>query len=127
MHAYFSAADDLEVVGAAETVGAAIEALTGLVRTDALPDVLVTDLALPDASGLELIDHVRSSDWPVRCLVLSGRTEDEYVEAARRTGANGYVLKGSPNAYLGAVRTVAGGSTYCSERLLSTWERTAAS
>jgi DNA-binding NarL/FixJ family response regulator len=45
MHAYFSAADDLEVAGEAVTVGAAIAALHDHHRDDALPDVLITDLS----------------------------------------------------------------------------------
>jgi DNA-binding NarL/FixJ family response regulator len=123
MHAYFSAADDLEVAGEAVTVGAAIAALHDHHRDEALPDVLITDLALPDASGLELIEHVRRAEWPVGCLVLSGRSESRYVEAARRAGADGYVLKGNPNTYLAAVRSVAAGDAYCSDRLQPAWDR----
>ncbi len=123
MHAYFSAADDLEVAGEADTVGEGIHAIDALVRQDAAPDLLITDLALPDASGLELIEHARRAEWPIRCLVLSGRSENQYVEAARRAGADGYVLKGNPNTYLAAVRTVAAGDAYCSDRLQAAWDR----
>lgn len=56
------------------------------------PDLLIVDLGLPDADGLQLIRRVRQ--WsPVPILVLSARTMEEQKIAALDAGADDYVTK----------------------------------
>lgn len=56
------------------------------------PDLLIVDLGLPDASGLEVIRRVRT--WsPVPIIVLSARTQEGQKVAALDAGADDYVTK----------------------------------
>ncbi len=56
------------------------------------PDLLIVDLGLPDASGLEVIRRVRA--WsPVPIIVLSARTMEAQKVAALDAGADDYVTK----------------------------------
>ena len=69
------------------------------------PDVLITDLFLPDASGLQLVAHLRSepewADLPV--IVLSGGAAPDDLEAARALGAGHLAKPFSPEALAGAL------------------------
>lgn len=54
------------------------------------PDLVVTDLIMPDVDGLELIQQVRQLDPTVRILAISGggRVQaEEYLSVARKFGA----------------------------------------
>jgi DNA-binding NarL/FixJ family response regulator len=92
-------------------------ALIGTAR----PDVAIVDLALGGASrleGLELVAAVATSHPGVRVLVLSMRDELLFAERALRAGAGGYIMKHEAvGNLLAAVRRVAAGKTYVSERV----------
>jgi CheY-like chemotaxis protein len=79
-----------------------------LIARDGCPDVLVTDLSLPDGSGLQLVTHVRtepeSADLPV--LVLGGSALPDDVEAARSLGAGHLATPCSPEALADALAAV---------------------
>ena len=76
----------------------------------AQPDVLVTDLQLPDGSGMDLIRQVRQESPNTEILVISVLCDPENVVKAIRAGASGYILKdSSPNDFVEAVRDVASG------------------
>jgi len=100
-----SATDEFEVVGEADDGEQALE----LVRT-AQPDVLLLDLNMPKASGLDILPQIRQT-WPgIKVLVLTGRAEDQYIMHALRAGAHGYVLKTTAEEELiHAVHDVAAG------------------
>jgi DNA-binding NarL/FixJ family response regulator len=99
---------DLDVVGEAGNAQAALEKIRAL-----QPDVLLTDLALPNGSGMSLIRTVRDEAPEVRSLVLTGYFEEEYIRAAMDAGALGYVLKDSSREeLLRAIRSVADGRQY---------------
>ena len=99
---------DIAVVGA---VGSAEEALA---RLPALkPDVVVTDLAMGGAGGLEGTRWLVAEG--VRVLVLTVHPEEESLLAALDAGASGYVNKESGEDRLfEAIRTVARGEAYLS-------------
>ena len=63
--------------------------------TDPIPDLILIDLNMPEVSGIELLDFIRSkprwSSLPV--LIISGETAPTAVENARRHGADGYLFK----------------------------------
>ncbi len=79
-------AHDYEVVGA-ETAGAAIRQL----QSGDL-DLVILDLGLPDRSGLEVIQSVRSTSQ-IPIIVLSARGDDAAKVAAFDLGADDYVTK----------------------------------
>ncbi|MEY4566679.1 MAG: hypothetical protein RLY14_1649 [Planctomycetota bacterium] len=59
------------------------------------PDVVLTDLALPDMHGLDLIAEIRNRFPSVKLIVLSVHNDSEYVRRALQLGVDGYLLKTS--------------------------------
>jgi DNA-binding NarL/FixJ family response regulator len=100
-------APDLEVVGEA---GDGIEALE-LARRER-PDVVLMDIRMPRLDGLEATRRIVADELlaGVRVLVLTTFDLDEYVYAALRAGASGFLLKDTPPGdLLAAIRVVAAG------------------
>jgi len=96
---------DVEVVGAA---GSAEEALAGL--ADNAPDVVLMDLNLPGASGVEATRQILQVAPATAVLVVTMVDDDDSVFAALAAGARGYVLKGATAGEItAALRTVAAG------------------
>jgi len=87
------------------------ESLAGI--RDLQPDLVVTDLALPGRSGIELLAEIRQLSPLTRKLVLTAHENEEYIRAALNAGADGYVLKDANSAELMlAIRTVSLGQQY---------------
>lgn len=100
------AQDDIEVVGCAADGREGVE----LVRRER-PDVALMDIRMPDMDGLEATSLISTDDTlDTRVLVLTTFDLDDYVYAAIRAGASGFLLKDSPtDELLRAVRLIAGG------------------
>jgi DNA-binding NarL/FixJ family response regulator len=82
---------------------------------DTTPDVVVLDLSLPGAGGLEVTTRLRALLPAVRVLILSVHDHPEYVLGAVRAGAQGYLRKDtSPAELREALRAVARGESYFS-------------
>jgi DNA-binding NarL/FixJ family response regulator len=104
--------DDVDVVGEASEVDAAVE-LIG----ERLPDVVLVDVHLPDGGGEAVIRRVLA-DHDVRFLALSVSDAPEDVIAVVRAGARGYVTKTiSGPELLDAIRRVADDDVVFSPRL----------
>ena len=74
------------------------------------PDVLVTDVEMPELSGLSLAAEVRNRYPSVRTIVLTTFARPGYLRRALDAGARGYLLKDRPSAELAnAVRQVHAG------------------
>ncbi len=102
-----ASAEDLEVVAEAAT-GAEAVRLTARHR----PDVVVMDIRMPEMDGIEATRRItgRPETAGARVLVLTTFDLDEYVFAALRGGASGFLLKDTPSAdLLTAIRVVAAG------------------
>ncbi len=89
------------------------------------PDLVLLDLRLGPADGLESIKALKSRFDKLRIVIISQFDETVYAERALRAGAMGYVMKDqAAEEVLGAVRTVLGGEVYLSRamtnRVLST-------
>ena len=96
---------EVEVVGA---VGTAEEALAAV--RQAAPDVVLMDINLPGASGVEATRQTTQISPATAVLVISMVDDDDSVFAAMAAGARGYVLKGASAAEItAALRTVASG------------------
>lgn len=101
---------ELEVVGEAATVEEAMDAARSL-----KPDLIVLDLALGDAEGLDAIPRLRQASGGALILVLSMFDEAIYAERCLRAGATGYVMKEEASEVLvEAVRRVLGGEVVVS-------------
>jgi DNA-binding NarL/FixJ family response regulator len=88
-------APNICVVGQA---GTASEAVVLIASTN--PTVVVFDVRLPDAAGVDFARHVRS-EWPtIKLVTLTGYDYTEYVRAMLRAGVDGYVLKSASHSSL---------------------------
>ena len=75
-------------------------------------DVVVLDIQMPKASGIEVTRWVRVNYPNVGVLILTAYDDDPYVLAVLQAGANGYVLKtASPADLIQAVRDVYSGKS----------------
>jgi DNA-binding NarL/FixJ family response regulator len=98
---------DLSVVDEARTGREAVDLAR---RTQ--PDVVLMDIRMPDMDGIEATRQISTSadTAAVRVLILTTFDLDEYVYAALRAGASGFLLKDTPPDYLlTAVRVIAAG------------------
>ena len=97
-------APDITVVGQA---GDGLQAVR-LARSRA-PDVIVMDIRMPEMDGLEATRLIAEADH-AKVLILTTFDLDEYVYAAIRGGASGFLLKDAPPAdLLAAIRVIAAG------------------
>lgn len=79
------------------------------------PDVVLSDIAMPRMTGLELTAKVVRNYPRMRVIILSMHSDEEYVCQGFQAGARGYLLKSSQIAELEtAIRTVVAGETYLS-------------
>jgi DNA-binding response OmpR family regulator len=56
-------------------------------------DLVITDLSLPDSSGIEIVRHARAKSRETPIIVMSGHNTPDVNEAARAAGANISLLK----------------------------------
>ena len=106
---------DLEVIGEAGDGAEAIQ-----LAAERGPDLVILDLSMPRMSGLDALQEIKRVSPETRVLVLTVHATEEFLRAALRAGADGYVLKESTSAeLLLAVRKVMGGHQYLDAQLSS--------
>jgi DNA-binding NarL/FixJ family response regulator len=104
---------DLKVCGAAENPEHAFSLIE---RTH--PDLLVLDISLQGANGLEVLKAVRQRHRQLRVLILSMHDERVYAMRALGEGAAGYVMKeAATENVLRAIRCVLSGEVYLSPQM----------
>ena len=105
--AIVAAAPELRLMAAVGDLAAARQ----LLATQA-PDVLLTDLGLPDGSGIDLIRETARAHPATDIMVISVFGDEQHVVASIEAGATGYVLKDSlPDEFVALIRQLrAGGS-----------------
>jgi len=97
--------EHIEVVGEAENGEEAIAKAEELA-----PDVVLMDVRMPAVDGIEATRRIVGSGSPARIIILTTYDIDEYVFAALRAGASGFMLKDVRPAELAeGVRVVARG------------------
>ncbi len=105
--------EHVEVVG---TVGdgrsllAAVDELT--------PDVVLLDISMPQLNGLDAAQQLRRSAPDVRVIFVTMHADPDYVQAAMRTGASGYVVKSAASTeLLAAIFAAMQGSLHISPQI----------
>lgn len=99
-----------------EVIGEAGDGREAIRKVDTLqPDLLLIDLSMPKLNGIDAIREIKSQHPEIKIIVLTVHKSDEYIIAALRAGANGYMLKdASQNELLLAIDYVINGKTFLS-------------
>ena len=96
---------ELDVVGEAGTGSQAVQ-----LARDVHPDVVVMDIRMPGMDGIEATRVITAGSSAVRVVVLTTFDDDDYVYAALRAGASGFLVKDMAlDDILAAIRVVAAG------------------
>ena len=99
---------ELRVVGIAHDGAEALELIP-----EAKPSVILMDLKMPGMNGIQATQQISERHPHIRVLVLTTYGADEWVVDAIRSGAAGYLLKGTPRASLiAAIKGTAAGETH---------------
>ncbi len=108
MKALLDSVEDIAVVGEATTGSGVLRILQ-----EAVPDIAVLDISMPEISGLKLAEIV-TSDFPdVKILALTVHEDRAFVQPMLRAGSRGYLLKRSAAEELvRAIRAIAEGGVY---------------
>jgi DNA-binding NarL/FixJ family response regulator len=117
---------DLELAGEASDGAQALE-----LARELDPDVILMDVRMPNLDGVEATRQLVESGTRARILVLTTFDLDEYVYAAIRAGASGFLLKDvEPAELVDAIRVVAAGNSLfgpaATERLVARFAHQAA-
>jgi DNA-binding NarL/FixJ family response regulator len=99
-----------------EVVGEATDGLEALKIVESFkPDLLILDIRMPNMTGIEVVEKLRSQNNLVKIVMLSMHESEEYVLKSIKAGADGYLLKGSSKEeFLKALQTIANGGKYFS-------------
>ena len=104
---------DFEVVGVARDGRTMIE-----IAKEKRPDVIVTDITMPNLSGIDAVRIVRQDIPSIKILFLTMHSDLPLVREAFRVGASGFVLKICDMSELvKAIHSIAKGSTYITPQL----------
>jgi len=107
--------DDIEVVGTARDGKMALS-----VTRAQNPDVLLTDIGMPEIDGIQVTETLRRELPTVGVVILTIYNDDERVFSAIKAGARGYVLKDSqPEEIIAAVRAVGRGEALLHPSLIT--------
>jgi len=107
IHDFLEEEGDIEVVAEASDGEKVKEYILSLA-----PDVVVLDIRMPLATGIDVTRWIREQSLPVRVLILTAFDDDPFIVAALKAGADGYVLKNAEAEEISAaVRTVHGGES----------------
>jgi DNA-binding NarL/FixJ family response regulator len=110
-----NAAGDIEVVAAVSGRQAVAE--VGRLH----PDIVLLDIRMPDVDGLTVLERLRALPRPPVVAMLTTFDTDEYVAAALRMGAAGFLLKDTDPEHLALqVRTLAADGVVLSPKVTST-------
>ena len=107
-------AGDIAVAGEAHDAAGALEQARGL-----RPDVILLDLRMPGASGVQATRRLREQEVRSAVIILTSYGDQAYVRQAMEAGAEGYLLKTTPpDLLIAAIRSAARGRRQLSPELL---------
>jgi DNA-binding NarL/FixJ family response regulator len=107
-------AGDLSIAGEAHDAAGAIELAKSL-----KPDVILLDLRMPGATGIQAVRRMREMDARSAVIILTSYGDQAYVRQALEAGADGYLLKSTPPELLiTAIRNAVRGRRQLSPELL---------
>ncbi len=96
---------DIEIAGQAQNGREALDLVAEL-----SPDIVLTDIEMPELTGLELAAELKRRRLPVRVVILTTFARAGYLRRALDAGVSGYLLKDAPAATLAnAIRRIRAG------------------
>jgi len=101
--------EDIDFIGCASNGFKALE----IIKSQ-LPDIVISDISMPDMTGIELTSKIIEMNLPSRVLILSMYTTDDYIYNAIKAGARGILPKQDTNKemLMEAIRTISEGDEY---------------
>jgi two-component system response regulator DesR len=86
-------------------------------------DIVLTDIEMPDMTGLELAQKIQKESLPVKTIILTTFARSGYLRRAMDSGVKGYLLKDSPSRDLiEAIQKVhQGGIAIAPELMVESW------
>jgi len=100
--------DDIVVIGQASNGNEAVK-----IARECKPDVILMDINMPVANGIQAIKELRQDQNQFKIIVLTIHQDREYLFKTIQLGAEGYVLKDAePYVLIDAIRNVYHGQTY---------------
>jgi DNA-binding NarL/FixJ family response regulator len=113
LRSLISSAKDFEIVGEAEDGRQAVESVETL-----KPDLVLTDLSMPEMDGIDLIKAVKKCSPRTKVVALTVHRGEEFILATLKAGADGYILKdASYGELMMAIRSVLKGKRYISPEI----------
>jgi two-component system, NarL family, response regulator DesR len=109
---------DIEIAGQAQNGREALELVAKV-----MPDIVLTDIEMPEVTGLELAAELKRRHLPVRVVILTTFARAGYLRRALDAGVSGYLLKDAPAATLAnAIRRIRAGARVIDPELAAeTW------
>jgi two-component system response regulator NreC len=96
---------DIDVVGEASNAAEALR-----ITVEIKPDVLLLDITMPNASGIDAIREIKEKTPSISILILTMHESEGYLLDALKAGASGYVLKRvADNELIDAIKAVHSG------------------
>lgn len=92
-------------------IDTAIDGIDAMEKLDALtPDIVILDMSMPQADGIEVIKHINNQSYSTKILALSCYDDFTYVKEALRLGASDYILKHllKPETLIDALQSIVG-------------------
>ncbi|MFA9370526.1 MAG: response regulator [Labilibaculum antarcticum] len=113
LQSLFANEKNIEVVGAASNAQIALDILK-----EEQPDIVITDLSMPDIDGSSLVASIQKMYPSIYTLVLSMHSDAQIISKLINQDINGYLLKNAEKEeLLTAVKTIAGGENYFSKEV----------
>ena len=79
------------------------------------PDLVISDLSMPNINGTEAVNIIKRRAPETRILVLTVHKAEEYIHMSLKAGADGYILKDdSQDELITAIQQILQGKTYLS-------------
>ncbi|MBQ4862611.1 response regulator transcription factor [Pseudoalteromonas sp. MMG013] len=86
---------DIEVVAEAADGLEAIKHLSVVT-----PDIVLTDIEMPNMTGLELLEYIQKKEGQCHTVIMTTFSRSGYIRRSMDSGARGFVLKEAPSEYL---------------------------
>jgi two-component system response regulator NreC len=85
------------------------------------PDIIITDVSMPDMNGVELCEQIQKMDIPSKVIVLSMYASEDYIFKAIQAGAKGYLTKQNTTKeeLISAIHRIVNGEEYYSPAVAS--------